>query len=55
MSNNQRSAEGDARRRLIVEADPVLRGDVDERLIRIRRGRDGDVYIFGYGRRDEES
>lgn len=52
--SKQRSTEGDARRELMREGDVVLRGDEDERVIRVRRGRDGQVHVFGYSP-DEDS
>ena len=50
----QRSTEGDARRELMQAADRVLREDADEVVIRVRRGRDGQVHVFPYEPSTEE-
>jgi len=44
----QRSTEGDARRELMEEADRVLLGDDDRRIIHLRRSADGRIYVDAF-------
>jgi hypothetical protein len=39
-----------AKRRLMTEADLVIEGDEEERLIRVQEHENGSIYVDGYSR-----